>query len=177
MTAVTAVVASTVDWPVLVQIGLFFAEAGAFVFGSGSAPVNSGVPFARQGVVLVTFNYRLQRLGFFAFPALSREHPDSERLITHGDGVMDIAIDVANVKSAYETAVSRGAVGVKGYAAVEDEHAAQRPHDFEHCLEANRQYAERARAATERRTATGSTLETRRARPRNITSATGTFPA
>jgi para-nitrobenzyl esterase len=57
--------------PVMVWI-----HGGAFVFGSGSWPGSSGVPFARQGVILVTFNYRLQRLGFFAFPALSREHPE-----------------------------------------------------------------------------------------------------
>ena len=55
--------------PVMVWI-----HGGAFVFGSGS--VSSGVSFARQGVILVTFNYRLQRLGFFAFPALGREHPE-----------------------------------------------------------------------------------------------------
>src|SRR5438270_7559296 len=30
-----AAVASTADWSVLAQIGVFFAEAGAFVFGSG----------------------------------------------------------------------------------------------------------------------------------------------
>jgi para-nitrobenzyl esterase len=46
------------------------------VFGSGSWPGTSGVQFAKQGVILVTFNYRLGRLGFFAFPALSREHPE-----------------------------------------------------------------------------------------------------
>ncbi len=40
-------VASVADWPVLVQIGLFFAEAGAFVFGSGLAIV----PFLYGGVV------------------------------------------------------------------------------------------------------------------------------
>jgi para-nitrobenzyl esterase len=57
--------------PVMVWI-----HGGAFVFGSGSFPMSSGVQFARQGVVLVTFNYRLGRLGFFALPALSREHPD-----------------------------------------------------------------------------------------------------
>ena len=57
--------------PVMVWI-----HGGAFVFGSGSGPQFSGVPFAKQGVILVTFNYRLQRLGFFAFPALSREHPE-----------------------------------------------------------------------------------------------------
>jgi para-nitrobenzyl esterase len=63
--------APNVKLPVMVWI-----HGGAFVFGSGSQPDFSGVPFARQGVELVTFNYRLGRLGFFAFPALSREHPD-----------------------------------------------------------------------------------------------------
>jgi para-nitrobenzyl esterase len=58
--------------PVMVWI-----HGGAFVFGSGS--FSSGVPFARQGVVLVTFNYRLGRLGFFAFPALSNEHPEEPK--------------------------------------------------------------------------------------------------
>lgn len=57
--------------PVMVWI-----HGGAFVFGSGSQPDFSGAQFARQGVILVTFNYRLGRLGFFAFPALSREHPE-----------------------------------------------------------------------------------------------------
>ena len=57
--------------PVMVWI-----HGGAFVFGSGSQPVYSGVEFAKQGVMLVTFNYRLGRLGLFAFPALSRERPD-----------------------------------------------------------------------------------------------------
>ncbi|MGE5616482.1 MAG: chromate transporter [Bacillota bacterium] len=40
-------VASVADWNVLSQIGLFFAEAGAFVFGSGLAIV----PFLYGGVV------------------------------------------------------------------------------------------------------------------------------
>src|SRR5258708_6961650 len=40
-------VASVVDWPVLLQIAVFFAEAGAFVFGSGLAIV----PFLYGGVV------------------------------------------------------------------------------------------------------------------------------
>jgi chromate transporter len=40
-------VASVVDWPQLLQIGVFFAEAGAFVFGSGLAIV----PFLYGGVV------------------------------------------------------------------------------------------------------------------------------
>jgi len=40
-------VVSVVDWPQLFQIGVFFAEAGAFVFGSGLAIV----PFLYAGVV------------------------------------------------------------------------------------------------------------------------------
>ena len=57
--------------PVIVWI-----YGGAFLFGSGSNPTTSGVQFAKDGVILVTFNYRLGRLGFFAFPGLSREHPE-----------------------------------------------------------------------------------------------------
>jgi chromate transporter len=40
-------IGTTLDWPVLWQIGVFFAEAGAFVFGSGLAIV----PFLYGGVV------------------------------------------------------------------------------------------------------------------------------
>ncbi len=58
--------------PVMVWI-----HGGAFVFGSGSG--SSGAQFVKQGVILVTFNYRLGRLGFFAFPALSGEHPDEPK--------------------------------------------------------------------------------------------------
>ena len=61
---------SSAKLPVMVWI-----HGGAFVFGSGSQPDFSGTQFAKQGVVLVTFNYRLGRLGFFAFPALSSENP------------------------------------------------------------------------------------------------------
>ena len=43
----TASVATVIDWPQLLQIGVFFAEAGAFVFGSGLAIV----PFLYGGVV------------------------------------------------------------------------------------------------------------------------------
>jgi len=57
--------------PVMVWI-----HGGAFVMGSGSWPGTSGLQFARQRVILVTFNYRLGRFGFFAFPALSQEHPE-----------------------------------------------------------------------------------------------------
>ena len=44
---VTTTIAGTADWTVLTQIAVFFAEAGAFVFGSGLAIV----PFLYGGVV------------------------------------------------------------------------------------------------------------------------------
>jgi para-nitrobenzyl esterase len=56
--------------PVMVWI-----HGGGFVAGSGAQPTYSGDSFARQGVALVTINYRLGRFGFFAFPGLSAEHP------------------------------------------------------------------------------------------------------
>jgi para-nitrobenzyl esterase len=66
--------ATTAKLPVMVWI-----HGGGFVFGSGASPNTSGARFARQGVVLVSVNYRLGRFGFFAFPALSRERPDETK--------------------------------------------------------------------------------------------------
>jgi para-nitrobenzyl esterase len=56
--------------PVMVWI-----HGGGFVNGSGTAALYDGSALARQGVVVVTLNYRLGRFGFFAHPALDREHP------------------------------------------------------------------------------------------------------
>jgi para-nitrobenzyl esterase len=55
--------------PVMVWI-----YGGAFI--GGSANNYDGAKFARDGVVLVTFNYRLGRLGFFAHPALAKTNPE-----------------------------------------------------------------------------------------------------
>ncbi|MBL7826793.1 MAG: carboxylesterase family protein [Saprospiraceae bacterium] len=60
--------------PVLVWI-----HGGAFVHGSGAQPDFSGAHFAEQQLLLLTFNYRLGRLGFFAHPALSKEFPDEPK--------------------------------------------------------------------------------------------------
>lgn len=57
--------------PVMVWI-----HGGGFTGGSGSGPGSAGDAFAKQGVILATINYRLGRLGHFAFPALSQEHPE-----------------------------------------------------------------------------------------------------
>lgn len=46
---------------------------GGFVNGGSSPSVYSGEEFARQGVVFVSFNYRVGRFGFFAHPALAKQ--------------------------------------------------------------------------------------------------------
>lgn len=56
--------------PVMVWI-----HGGGFVNGGTSPAVYDGSAFARDGVVLVSFNYRLGNFGFFAHPALSAEYP------------------------------------------------------------------------------------------------------
>ena len=56
--------------PVMVWI-----HGGAFVYGTASTPFYDGTRFARDGVVLVSLNYRLGRFGFFAHPALTAADP------------------------------------------------------------------------------------------------------
>ncbi len=43
---------------------MVWIHGGAFTMGSGSSPAYDGTAFAHDGVVLVTFNYRLHALGF-----------------------------------------------------------------------------------------------------------------
>jgi para-nitrobenzyl esterase len=47
--------------PVLVWI-----HGGAYVFGSGGLTLYNGAPLAAKGAVVITINYRLAQLGFFA---------------------------------------------------------------------------------------------------------------
>lgn len=54
--------------PVMVWI-----HGGGFVNGGSSPAVYSGENFARDGIVLVSLNYRLGRFGFFAHPAFAKE--------------------------------------------------------------------------------------------------------
>ncbi len=54
---------------------IVWVHGGAFISGSNAPAEASGAGFARDGVILVAPNYRLGRFGFFAFPALSAEHP------------------------------------------------------------------------------------------------------
>ena len=69
-----AATAKNAKLPVMVWI-----HGGAFVFGSGAMNDFTGSSFTKQGVILVTINYRLGRLGFFAFPARSQEHPEEPK--------------------------------------------------------------------------------------------------
>ncbi len=54
--------------PVLVYI-----HGGAYTSGSGTVPIYDGANLAKQGLVVVTINYRLGALGFLAHPELSAE--------------------------------------------------------------------------------------------------------
>ncbi|MEP7210260.1 MAG: carboxylesterase family protein [Alphaproteobacteria bacterium] len=55
---------------------MVFIHGGSFRAGSGGVPLYDGSALAKRGVVIVTINYRLGRLGFFAHPALSKESTD-----------------------------------------------------------------------------------------------------
>lgn len=52
---------------------IVWLHGGGFTNGGASAKAFDGAALARRGVVLVSLNYRLGRLGFFAHPALSAE--------------------------------------------------------------------------------------------------------
>jgi para-nitrobenzyl esterase len=60
-----ATITGSAKLPVLVWI-----HGGGFVGGGTSVPFYDGSAFARQGIVVVSMNYRLGRFGFFAHPAL-----------------------------------------------------------------------------------------------------------
>jgi para-nitrobenzyl esterase len=67
--------------PVMVWI-----HGGGCTTGSGSSAFYNGEALARQGVVLVTINYRLGPFGYFAHPALSKE---SEHGVSGNYGLLD----------------------------------------------------------------------------------------
>ncbi len=68
--------------PVLVWI-----YGGGFVNGGASPPTYSGANLAKQGILFVSFNYRVGRFGAFALPQLTKENPDNGRLGNYG--IMD----------------------------------------------------------------------------------------
>ena len=54
---------------------MIWIYGGGFVFGGGSQRTYTGSGLVRNGVVLVTLNYRLDAFGFLAHPELSAEDP------------------------------------------------------------------------------------------------------
>jgi 4-hydroxyphenylpyruvate dioxygenase len=59
---------------------------------------------------------------FVLASSLRANDPDNMRLMFHGDGVKDVAIEVDDVRHAFEYAVGHGAVGVTAPTKHEDEH-------------------------------------------------------
>jgi 4-hydroxyphenylpyruvate dioxygenase len=57
---------------------------------------------------------------FVLISPLRANHPDAARLILHGDGVSDIALQVDDVRRAYNLSVERGAIGVVGPRVIQD---------------------------------------------------------
>ena len=70
------------DLPVMVWI-----HGGGYNNGSGTAALYDGSALARRGVVVVTINYRLGRLGFFDHPALAADRAADQPAGNYG--VMD----------------------------------------------------------------------------------------
>lgn len=65
--------------PVMVWI-----HGGGYNNGSGTAGLYDGANLAKRGVVVVTINYRLGRLGFFDHPALAAERAAGEPAANYG---------------------------------------------------------------------------------------------
>jgi para-nitrobenzyl esterase len=54
----------------------FYIYGGGFNEGSSAVPVYDGEGLAKKGLVVVTVNYRVGLLGFFAHPELTKESPN-----------------------------------------------------------------------------------------------------
>jgi len=75
----------TVPLPVMVWI-----HGGGLNNGSGTAALYDGTNLAKRGVMVVTLNYRLGRLGFFDHPALAAEREVGEPAANYG--LMDVIL-------------------------------------------------------------------------------------
>lgn len=71
--------------PVMVWI-----HGGGLNNGSGTAALYDGTNLAKRGVVVVTINYRLGRLGFFDHPALAAQRERGEPAANYG--LMDVIL-------------------------------------------------------------------------------------
>jgi para-nitrobenzyl esterase len=77
---------TTADSPSDRRPVMVWLYGGGFAGGAGSEPRYAGDGLARKGAVVVTLNYRLGSLGFFAHPELSAE---SEPNVSGNYGMLD----------------------------------------------------------------------------------------
>ncbi|MCE9982046.1 carboxylesterase/lipase family protein [Leclercia adecarboxylata] len=64
---------------------MVWLHGGGFTIGAGGLPPYDGKALAQRGVIVVTLNYRLGHLGFFAHPALEGE----EDRVVHNFALLD----------------------------------------------------------------------------------------
>ena len=80
---------------------MFWIHGGALANGYGSEPEFDGEAFCREGVILVTINYRLGILGFLSHPELSAESG-------HGSGNYGHMDQIAALKWVHENIAAFG---------------------------------------------------------------------
>ncbi len=81
---------------------MFWIHGGGFRDGYGSMPWYDGEELAKKGVIVVTINYRLGVLGFFAHPELTAE---SDHKASGNYGLMD---DIAALQWAHRNIAALG---------------------------------------------------------------------
>lgn len=82
---------------------MFWIHGGGLNNGSGTAALYDGTNLAKRGVMVVTINYRLGRLGFFDHPALAAERRPGEPAANYG--LMDV---IAALRWVQENAAAFG---------------------------------------------------------------------
>lgn len=81
---------------------IVYLYGGAFIGGSGAYALYDGSPLAREGVVVVNFNYRVGVLGFLAHPGLSKEAP------THSSGNYGLMDQIAALRWVHDNIAAFG---------------------------------------------------------------------
>lgn len=69
------------DKPTPVMVWIY---GGGFLNGGSSPDIYSGEALAREGVTVVSFNYRVGRFGYFAHPQLTAAGADDGRMVNYG---------------------------------------------------------------------------------------------
>lgn len=83
-----------------------------FMKGFGFTPVAySGLETGQREQV--SYVLKQKNMRFVLSSSLVTDHPISEFIKLHGDGVKDIALEVDNVENAYKEAISRGAISIQ----------------------------------------------------------------